>query len=150
MSGLHPVYEALVNEWEAELEDVERAIFQALRRAMPNGRTRRQLVHDVYDVVIADGEDINNNTYDRKIRKTIEAMREKLIPIFSTSSEAGYRLDISETSISMMVNEWERRREKYTEKIRRGYELIFRIRLAGDAAIPASLPEQPKQMGMWS
>jgi hypothetical protein len=149
-SGLHPVYQQLVSEWEAELEDTARLIFQSLRRAMPNGRTRRQLIWDVYGISVPDDEDLNNNRYDRKIRKTIEQMREDLIPIFSTSKEAGYKLDVSETSISMMVAEWEHRREKYTEKVNRGNALILRIRQAGEKTIPAELPVEPKQMGIWS
>lgn len=135
MTALHPVYEALVSEWEAQLEEIERAIFRSLKNAMPNGRTRRELVFDVFGVTIAEGEDINNSTYDRKIRKTIEQMRENLIPIFSSSSESGYRLDISETSISMMVAEWQRRKEKYEEKILRGRQLINRIHELGERAI---------------
>lgn len=149
MSQLHPVYEVLVQEWEGQLEELERAIFRSLRNAMPNGRTRRQLVYDVFGVVIADGEDINNSTYDRKIRKTIEQMRENLIPIFSSSAESGYRLDISETSISMMIAEWQRRMEKYQDKIHRGRQLIRRIREVGEQALPVNLPVEPKQPSLF-
>lgn len=152
MSNLHPVYETLIREWETELADIERLIFQALRRAMPDGRTRRQLIFDVYGDYVPEHEDLNNNTLDRKIRKAIEDMRERLIPIFSSSGGSGYRLDVSETSISMMVAEWERRRDRYTEKVRRGNELILRIRQAGAGVLPESLPERetPKQLGMFS
>jgi hypothetical protein len=149
MTQLHPVYEALVSEWEAQLEALEHAIFRSLKRAMPGGRTRRELVYDVFGVVIAEGEDINNNTYDRKIRKTIEQMRENLIPIFSSSAESGYRLDISETSISMMVDEWQRRMEKYAEKVHRGRKLIHRIREVGESAIPERLPAKPQQFNLF-
>lgn len=149
MNTLHPVYEQLIGEWEAQLEDIERAIFRSLKCAMPNGRTRRELIKDVFDITIAEGEDINNNTYDRKIRKTIEHMRDRMIPIFSISSESGYRLDISETSISMMVAEWQRRMEKYQDKIHRGRQLINRIREVGEQAIPANLPVEPKQIGLF-
>ena len=148
-SPLHPVYEALVAEWEAELEETEKKIFQALKRAMPNGVTRRELIFAVFGVTVPELMDINNNTYDRKIRKTIEVMRENLIPIFSSSGEAGYRLDISETSISMMVAEWERRREKYDEKINRGRVLINRIRQVGEGAMPQNLPSKPTQFTLF-
>lgn len=146
---LHPVYEALVSEWEAQLEDIERVIFRSLKDAMPGGRTRRELILEVFGVSIADGEDINNSTYDRKIRKTIEAMRENMIPIFSSSAESGYRLEISETSISMMVGEWQRRMEKYQEKIHRGRQLINRIREVGEQAVPEHLPTQPVQQSLF-
>src|SRR5690349_9228951 len=147
--NLHPVYQSLVSEWEAELEATEKKIFQALRHAMPGGCTRRQLVSIVFGVDIAGDEDINNNTYDRKVRKTIEHMRENLIPIFSSSGESGYRLDISEVSISMMVAEWQRRMEKYEEKIGRARVLINRIRQVGESALPVELPQEPKQIGMF-
>lgn len=148
-TGLHPVYEQMVAEWEAELGETEKQIFQALRQAMPDGLTRRQLVHVVFGIHIHDGEDINNSTHDRKIRKTIEHMRDNLIPIFSTSAQSGYKLDISETSISMMVGEWQRRMERYQERISRGQKLIRRIREIGEQAIPEELPKQPTQIGLF-
>lgn len=149
-TGLHPVYEALVNEWEGQLEELERAIFRCLKNAMPGGMTRRQLVYHIFGVAILEGEDINNNTYDRKIRKTIEVMRDKLIPIFASSAESGYRLDVSETSISMMVAEWQRRAEKYMDKVHNGKKLIRRIRELDERAVLEGLEAtQPHQFSLF-
>ncbi len=147
--AIHPVYEALLGEWEAELEETEQAIFQALKEAFPQGRTRRELIKDVFDIEVLETEDLNNNRYDRKIRKTIEQMRDHLIPIVSSSSAAGYRLDISEASIAQMIEEWRRRREKYTERIERGNRLILRIRAAGPLAMPTRLSNKPTQYRMF-
>ena len=139
---MHPIYEQIIDEWERELEDLERTVFTALKNS-PDGCTRRQLVYLCFGVVILENQDTNNNKYDRKVRKTIEAMREKLIPIFSSSSGAGYRLDISETSLSLMIAEWERRRDTYADKVRRAYQMRNRIREAGERA--ASMPQAPTQ-----
>jgi hypothetical protein len=148
MTALHPIYKSLVAEWERDLEATERAIFQVLYRAMPDGRTRRQLVWDVFGVIIPENADINNNTYDRKIRKTIEAMREKMIPVFSSSAESGYRLEVSESAISRMVAECENRLQVYADKVRRGRQLQTRIRELGERAIRE--PESgPRQIGLF-
>lgn len=146
---LHPVYEELLQEWETELDELERKIFQALRNAMPNGVTRRHMVYIVFGVTIPEGADINNNKYDRKIRKTIEVMREKLIPVFSSSSESGYRLVLDETTISMMIAEWQNKRDNYTDKINQGQKLLRRIRDLGERAIPDEMPEQPKLFSLF-
>jgi DNA invertase Pin-like site-specific DNA recombinase len=146
MSTLHPVYELVMGEWEQELEDIEKKIFQALKRAYPEGRTRRELIRDVYGSLVPDDVDLNNNANDRKIRKTIAKMFDDLIPIVSSSGAAGYRLDLSEQTIRSMINEWHRRREQYAHKIERGERLILKIKQVGEAAIPESLPEEPRQL----
>lgn len=146
MSSLHPVYEVVMAEWERELEDTEKKIFRALKRAYPEGRTRRELIKDVYGLMVPDAEDLNNNAMDRKIRKTISHMFDNSIPIVSSSGAAGYRLALSEKTIRSMINEWQRRREQYAHKIERGERLILKIKQVGEAAIPESLPEQPQQL----
>lgn len=142
---LHPTYEVLMGEWESQLADLEIRIFQALKRAYPEGRTRRELILDVFHVEIPETEDLNNNPMDRKIRKTIAKMFDDLIPIVSSSGSAGYRLDLSEDTIRHMIAEWQRRREQYARKIERGERLILRIR-QGQTRIPEGLPAKPKQM----
>jgi hypothetical protein len=146
MSGLHPVYELVMGEWERELEDIEKKIFKALKNAYPGGRTRRELICDVFGHVIPDNDDLNNSGEDRKIRKTIAKMFDDLIPIVSSSGAAGYRLDLSEETIRSMINEWHRRRDQYAHKIERGERLILKIKQVGEQAIPESLPEQPQQL----
>lgn len=141
-------YKVILDEWEAQLEDMEITIFQALRRAYPGGRRRRQLIFDVFGQLIPNTVDLNNNKYDRKIRLTIAAMREELIPIVSSSGEAGYRLDLSEETICKMIDEWSRRQEMYRQKVERGNRLILRIRELGERALPVQLVRSsvPKQL----
>lgn len=151
MTTTNLIYERLLDEWESELRLLEGKIFNALRQAGPEGLTRRQLVYRVYGIVVPEHEDLNNNAMDRKIRKTIAKMFDDLIPILSSSSTAGYRLDVSETSIRKMIAEWTRRREQYNDKVRRAEQLILKIRQYGDEAIPVELPvraEQPKQLSL--
>lgn len=150
-SQLHPIYEALVTEWEAELEEIEKKIFAALKSMMPNSLTRRELIYIVFGEQIPEGVDLNNNPMDRKIRKTIERMREKLIPVLSSSAGAGYKLEISETAVYLMIGEWERRRENFDDKVRRGRQLVNRIREMDERAVlegkEASQPHQFRLFG---
>lgn len=146
MSNLHPVYELVMGEWEQELEDIEKKIFQALKKAYPEGRTRRELICDVFGHVVSDNDDLNNSGMDRKIRKTIAKMFDDLIPIVSSSGAAGYRLELGEKPIRQMISELQRRREQCTYKIQRAERLILKIKQVGEAAIPESLPEQPQQL----
>jgi hypothetical protein len=50
---------------------------------------------------------LGSDPNDRKNRKGIEDLRNRLIPIVSSSGEAGYRLDTSPEAIGNMVLEWE-------------------------------------------
>lgn len=142
-------YQAILDEWEAQLSDLEMKIYQALRK-YPDGRTRRQLIFDVFGLLIPRTVDLNNNKYDRKIRLTIAAMRDELIPIVSSSGEAGYRLDLSTETIKKMIDEWSRRQEIYRQKVERGNRLILRIREIGERALPVQLVKAaaPKQLSL--
>jgi hypothetical protein len=135
-------YEAILDEWETELKDSALKVFQALKKAYPDGLTRRQLIHEVYGVVVPESVDLNNNKYDRKIRLTIAALFERLIPIVSSSSQAGYRLDLSEETITKMIGEWSRRQEMYRQKVERGNRLLVNIRQFGARAMPVELTAQ--------
>ena len=148
---LNPVYDAIFDEWEAELDDLTVKIFQSLRQAYPESRTRRALIKDVYGVTIPANADLNNNKYDRKIRLTIARMFDDLIPVVSSSSKAGYRLDLSEETLRKLVGEFERRRNQYEAKVRRGNELILKIRQFGDRVMPVqvSRPAQVKQLNFY-
>jgi hypothetical protein len=145
-SRLHPTYELILGEWEKELEDLERKIFQALRSAYPDGLTRRELIFSVYGVLVHKDEDLNNNAMDRKIRKTIAAMFDNLIPVVSSSGSAGYRLELDPETIRKMIQELKRRIDQYTHKVERGHRLLMKLEEVGAAAIPESLPEEPRQM----
>ena len=48
---------------------------------------------------------LSNDPHDRKIRKAIESLRNRMIPIVSSSGKAGYRLDTSPEAIQNMIAE---------------------------------------------
>lgn len=135
-------YTKLLQEWEANMDTLEARVFSILRQAYPNGRTREQLVMDVY------GEfsqtNINNDTRDRGIRKAISNMRRRDIPIFSTSGEAGYRLELSENELGKMIAEMRRKRENLDDQIRSLETTAARLRHARDTALPEQYPPKPK------
>ena len=98
-----PQYERLLAELDAgELSELERKVLDALMKA-PNGITRRGLIRVVYGVE-AQGN-LSNDPHDRKIRKAIERLRNRMIPIVSSSGKAGYRLDTSPEAIQNMSAE---------------------------------------------
>jgi len=98
-------YEKLLAEMNAgELSELERKVLEALLKA-PGGITRRGLVQAIYGVEAQ--RNLSNDPHDRKIRKAIERMRECLIPIVSSSGQAGYRLDTSPEAIQNMIAELE-------------------------------------------
>jgi len=136
---LNPTYETLMQEWEAELDGLAAKVFQSLKQAFPNGRTRRELIKDVYGISIPETADLNNNHMDRKIRLTIAKLFQRLIPVMSSSGKAGYRLDLSEETIRKVVGEWTRRRNEYDSKIRRGEQLILKIKQVGELAMPVKV-----------
>ena len=147
--NLHPVYKALLAELEAEGPTLEKKVLMALRQVMPEGLTRRELVFIVYGAQIGKDENISNSTQDRMIRKAIENLRDRLIPVVATSGAAGYRLDITEEGIDDMIRDWSSRRDTWTDKIRRAELMKIRVKQAGEEAIPEELPQEPKQIGMF-
>jgi len=110
----HPAYENLLEELAAgELTELQRKVFELLR-ANPDGLTRDQLVHHIFGYW---PNELDGNTDDRKIRKAIEALRERLFPIVSTSSHPGYRLDVSREAVEKMIAELQSRRQKIDDQI---------------------------------
>lgn len=108
------VYENLLEELAAgELTVLQRKVFELLRDN-PDGLTRYDLVAQIYGYrpVTVDG-----NKHDRKIRKAISALRERLFPIVSTSGEPGYRLDTSRDAVEKMIRELQSRRDRITDQI---------------------------------
>ena len=53
------------------------------------------------------------------MRIAIERLRERMVPIVSSSSAAGYRLDTSRDAMRSMVNDLVSRRNKLTDLINR-------------------------------
>ena len=98
-----PQYEKLLAELNAgELPVIERKILEALCQA-PKGLTRRGLVR----IVFGEESETNlaNDTRDRKIRKVIESLRNRGVPIISNSGKAGYKLDTDPKNIECMIRE---------------------------------------------
>jgi SMC interacting uncharacterized protein involved in chromosome segregation len=96
-------YEKLMAELDAgELSELERKVLDALLKA-PNSITRRGLIWVVYGVEAQ--HNLSNDPHDRKIRKAIESLRKRMMPIVSSSGKAGYRLDTSPEAVENMIRE---------------------------------------------
>ncbi len=138
------VYEQILAELaEGEMDPLQREVFAILRRAYPAPASREQLVQDIYGYV---PENVSTDLKDRKIRRAIQGMREKLIPIISSSGEAGYRLDVSEEAIRSMIAEWGSRRRRLRELIERAERMLILIHQAGIGAIPSQLPASKEKV----
>jgi hypothetical protein len=102
-----PEYKKLLAELNAgELPIIARNILEVLLQA-PKGLTRKGLVRIIY--CEEPGNNLSNDTRDRKIRKGIEHLRNLGFPIVSTSGKAGYKLDTNPQHIEDMIREWESR-----------------------------------------
>lgn len=108
------VYETMLEELAAgQLNDLQKQVFQLLRDN-PDGLDRYQLVQHIYGYLPLK---VDGNNEDRKIRKAIERLRQRLFPIVSTSSKPGYRLDTSREAVTKMIRELESRRDHINEQI---------------------------------
>ena len=108
------IYETMLEELAAgQLNDLQKQVFQLLRDN-PDGLDRFQLVHAIFGYIPLK---IDGNNEDRKIRKAIERLRQRLFPIVSTSSKPGYRLDTSRDAVTKMIRELESRRDHINEQI---------------------------------
>ncbi len=145
-----PVYEQILAELAVgELSELQERIFAALRRAYPASLSRHELVLQQYGYWPVD---INKDVKDRKIRKAIQSMRDLLIPIVSSSGEAGYRLDVSEEAIRSMIAEWRSRRGRLNERILAAERALIRIHQLDISAIPSEMPariKNPVQLGLF-
>ena len=119
-----PQYERLLSELDAgELSELERKVLDALLKA-PGGITRRGLIRVVYGVEAQ--SNLSNDLHDRKIRKAIESLRNRMLPIVSSSGKAGYRLDTSPEAIQNMISELKSRiahMEQKIEAIQQHYDI---------------------------
>ncbi len=135
-------YTKLVKQWEETMDTLEARVFSILRQAYPDGRTREQLVFDVYGEKAL--ENINNDTRDRGIRKAISNMRRRDIPIFSTSGGSGYRLDLSENDLGLMITGMRRRRDNLEDQIRSLEKTVSHLRHARESELPEEYPVREK------
>lgn len=150
------VYERILQELaDGELDELEVKIYHFLRRVYPASLTRYELLECVYGYRLAEGENLNNNGDDRKIRTAIAAMFDKGCPVVSTSAGAGYRIDIDLTVWEGMIAELEKREQTLHKRIDAAQRIVSQIQRAGRSAIPTSVPpafqpvrktEAPRQM----
>lgn len=112
-------YDLLLAELaNGELGEVEQKVYEALKRN-PGGLLRAQLVAIVFGESVRAGSLTNNNTKDRKVRKAIEGLRARLIPIVSSSGKAGYKLDTSKEARDRMLADLRSRRAHLDDLIER-------------------------------
>jgi gamma-glutamyl-gamma-aminobutyrate hydrolase PuuD len=135
-------YTKLLNEWEAIMDTLEARVFSVLRQAYPEGRTRRQLVLDVYGEEAS--ENINNDTRDRGIRMAISKMRKRNIPVFATSGGSGYRLEMSENTLGKMISDMRGRRERLDETITSLEKTRARLKYERETSLPDVYPAREK------
>jgi len=110
-----PQYQKLLEELKSgELTEIEHKILEALLKA-PNGLTHQALIRTVFGV--DPRRNLANDPHDRKIRKGIESLRNRMIPIVSSSGEAGYRLNTSPDAVENMIRELESRIIHLKQKI---------------------------------
>jgi len=108
------IYERLLQELESgELDALERQVFVFLKDN-PEGASRHQLVMHIYGYC---PQALEGNTDDRKIRKAIQRLRERLVPIVSTSGQPGYRLDISREGVDRMLAELRSKKKLLEQQI---------------------------------
>ena len=118
------IYEQIKADLDnGELNKREAAILTALL-AHPNGVTREALVR------VTDGrmawQNIGDDPADRKNRRAIASLRDRLLPVKSSSGEAGYRLDATVEGLREMLAEMEARRDKADEKAKQIRAMIER------------------------
>ena len=108
------MYEQILFELASgEMSKLQRDVYNLLKQN-PEGLTRQELVLKIYGYRPVRLEACAD---DRKIRKAIEKLRQRLFPIVSTSSQPGYRLDFSRQAVAKMLGELQSRRDHIQEQI---------------------------------
>ncbi len=143
------IYEGILDDLaQGELEKLERDIFHAMRRVYPMSRSRAELLSDIFGYLPPPEENLNNNRHDRKIRAAIASMFSKGIPIVSSSSDAGYRIDVDEEHWTELIRELEHRRDAMSQRIDAARRIRFTIIEKGREAIPTQVPATPRQLNL--
>ncbi len=128
------IYSKLEQELEdGELSEIQKKVFNLLKDK-PAGLSRQELIMEVYGYW---PESLDGNTDDRKIRKAIERLRQRLFPIVSTSGRPGYRLDVSREAVEKMIIELKSRRRHIDNQIESALKFY---------EIPESYVVDPSQM----
>lgn len=109
------IYAELLSELEhGKLEELARQVFVILRGARPSAVTRPDLIYRVFGDPGTEG--LQNDVRDRKIRRAIELLRTKGVPIVASSRQAGYRLDDSLERLKAMDAELASREARIHEQ----------------------------------
>lgn len=146
---MNDVYQKILDELaQGEMKELERKVFQSLRRVYPAARSRTGLIYDVFGYEPRPIENLNNNSDDRKIRLAIGSLFDKGIPIVSSSSEAGYCIDIDAEKWTRMVRELESRKVSLEAKIHTAKAIQANIRKIGLESIPSTVPTKPRQLSL--
>lgn len=125
-------YEGIQLELESgALDDIQCTIHRLLLKT-PQGLTRAELIREVFGE--EPGHNLGNNTYDRKVRKGIERLRDLGVPIVSTSGKAGYKIQTDPTEIAAMINEMESRIRHLKQKVEAIERFLRRHRITSGAA----------------
>ena len=122
------IYDAI--QAETDWSEMERKVFNALKRN-PKGLNRPQLVAICFGENVRAGSTTNNNSKDRRVQLAIARLRTRMVPIISSSGEAGYRLDTSDEGRKTMLGELISRRNNLND-------LITRVARMYD--LPAEIP----------
>jgi hypothetical protein len=138
-----PQYDQLLADLAAgQLNTLEHQVLELLTN-VPQGLTRYDLLEKAFGPEarqFAEERGLANSTDDRKIRETIESLRNKGVPIVSSSGKAGYRLDTSQEAVGAMIAEWQSRINNLQERIRTASR-FHHVQLPVKTA-PASRPAQ--------
>lgn len=115
-------YEKLLSDLAGgELSELERKVLGLLNKHR-DGLTRFELLEHVFGPgsrYLAEKRGLANSTDDRKVRETIESLRNNGVPVVSSSGKPGYRLDTSPEAINSMIAEWQSRVENLQTRIRK-------------------------------
>lgn len=114
MSEMQSVYYAqMLTELAGEIDQLMKDVFRLLKEN-PEGLSRQELVLHIMGYW---PQSLDGNADDRKIRKAIDRLRNRLIPIVSSSAHPGYKLSTSRDEVRGMIAEWRSRVEKLTDLI---------------------------------
>lgn len=98
-------------------DELERKVFFALTHRIGRLVTRAELIEAVFGLEVGTGAELAGSVRDRKIRVCIAKLRERSIPIVSSSGEAGYELCDDPDRINQYIAEEMHRVEAIQDKV---------------------------------
>lgn len=143
------VYERILRDLEnGELAELERKVFQALKRVYPASLTRYDLIEAVFGYRPGKGENLNNNKDDRKIRASIADMFNRGVPIVSNSGGAGYCISIDLEKWQVTLVDLKSKKDSFETKIEATEKIVRRIGQLGRDVIPTDVPTEAVQLSL--